>query len=39
MDYHWANSVLLTSAPEGRTAYIHTDLRDPAAILSDPVGG
>ncbi len=28
---------LLTSAPEGRTAYIHADLRDPAAILSDPV--
>ena len=28
---------LLTSAPEGRTAYIHTDLRDPAAIVSDPV--
>ena len=27
---------LLTSAPEGRTAYIHADLRDPAAILSDP---
>jgi len=25
---------LLTSAPEGRTAYIHADLRDPAAILS-----
>jgi hypothetical protein len=28
---------LLASAPEGRTAYIHADLRDPAAILSDPV--
>jgi hypothetical protein len=28
---------LLTSAPEGRTAYIHADMRDPAAILSDPV--
>jgi hypothetical protein len=28
---------LLTSEPEGRTAYIHADLRDPAAILSDPV--
>jgi hypothetical protein len=28
---------LLTSAPEGRAAYIHADLRDPAAILSDPV--
>jgi hypothetical protein len=28
---------LLTSAPEGRTAYIHADLRDPAAILSSPV--
>jgi hypothetical protein len=28
---------LLTSAPEGRTAYIHADLRNPAAILSDPV--
>jgi hypothetical protein len=28
--------VLLTSAPEGRTAYIHGDLRDPAAILSHP---
>jgi hypothetical protein len=27
---------LLTSAPEGRTAYIHADLRDPNAILSDP---
>jgi O-methyltransferase involved in polyketide biosynthesis len=28
---------LLASRPEGRTAYIHADLRDPAAILSDPV--
>jgi hypothetical protein len=28
---------LLTSSPAGRTAYIHADLRDPAAILSDPV--
>jgi hypothetical protein len=28
---------LLTSAPEGRTAYIHADLRDPQAILSNPV--
>ena len=27
---------LLTSAPEGRTAYIQADFRDPAAILSDP---
>jgi S-adenosyl methyltransferase len=27
---------LLTSAPEGRTAYIDADLRYPAAILSDP---
>ncbi len=27
---------LLTSAPEGRTADIHADLRDPAAILSHP---
>jgi hypothetical protein len=27
---------LLTSAPEGRTAYMHADLRDPAAILSHP---
>jgi hypothetical protein len=27
---------LLTSSPEGRTAYIHADLRDPAAILADP---
>jgi S-adenosyl methyltransferase len=28
---------LLTSSPEGRTAYIDADLRDPAAILSHPV--
>jgi hypothetical protein len=28
---------LLTSSPEGRTAYIHADLRDPAGILADPV--
>jgi SAM-dependent methyltransferase len=27
---------LLTSSPEGRTAYVHADLRDPAAITSDP---
>jgi hypothetical protein len=27
---------LLTSSPEGRTAYVHADLRDPAAIVSDP---
>ena len=27
---------LLTSSPEGRTAYIQADLRDPAAILSAP---
>jgi len=27
---------LLASAPEGRTTYIHADLRDPAAILSHP---
>jgi S-adenosyl methyltransferase len=26
---------LLTSSPEGRTAYIQADLRDPAAILGD----
>ena len=30
---------LLTSSPEGRTGYIHADLRDPADILSDPVAG
>jgi hypothetical protein len=28
---------LLASAPEGRTAYIQADLRDPATILSNPV--
>jgi S-adenosyl methyltransferase len=28
---------LLTSAAEGRTAYIDADLRDPAAILDNPV--
>jgi SAM-dependent methyltransferase len=28
---------LLTSSPEGRTSYIHADLRDPAAILADAV--
>jgi hypothetical protein len=28
---------LLTSSPEGRTGYTHADLRDPAAILRDPV--
>jgi hypothetical protein len=28
---------LLTSAPEGQTAYIQADLRDPAEILSSPV--
>jgi hypothetical protein len=27
---------LLTSSPEGRTAYIHADLHHPTAILSDP---
>ena len=27
---------LLSSAPEGRTAYIDADLRDPAAILDNP---
>jgi hypothetical protein len=27
---------LLTSSPEGRTAYVHADLRDPRSILSDP---
>jgi hypothetical protein len=27
---------LLTSAPQGRTAYIQADLRDPAVILSSP---
>jgi hypothetical protein len=28
---------LLISSPEGRTGYIHADLRDPSAILADPV--
>jgi len=28
---------LLASSPEGRTAYIEADLRDPRAILDDPV--
>jgi hypothetical protein len=28
---------LLTSSPEGRTGYIHGDLRDPDIILSDPL--
>jgi hypothetical protein len=28
---------LLTSSPQGRTAYIHADLRDPGEILSSPV--
>jgi len=27
---------LLTSSPEGATAYIHADVRDPGKILSDP---
>jgi hypothetical protein len=27
---------LLSSAPEGRTAYIHADLREPRAILGNP---
>lgn len=27
---------LLTSAPEGRAAYVHADFRNPEAILSDP---
>ncbi len=27
---------LLTSSPEGKTAYIHADLRNPAEILSSP---
>jgi hypothetical protein len=27
---------LLTSSPEGRTAYIHADARDPGAILDSP---
>jgi S-adenosyl methyltransferase len=28
---------LLTSTPEGRTAYIHADLREPESILASPV--
>jgi len=28
---------LLTSSPEGETAYIHADLREPGKILGDPV--
>jgi hypothetical protein len=28
--------VLLSSSPEGRTAYIDADLRDPARILASP---
>jgi hypothetical protein len=28
---------LLTSSPQGRTAYIQADLREPEAILADPV--
>jgi hypothetical protein len=28
---------LLTSSPEGRTGYLQADLRDPEAILGDPV--
>jgi hypothetical protein len=28
---------LLTSSPEGRTAYIHADLRNPVSILNDEV--
>jgi hypothetical protein len=28
---------LLASSPEGRTGYIHDDLRDPASILASPV--
>jgi len=27
---------LLTSSPEGKTAYIHADFRDPEKILADP---
>jgi hypothetical protein len=30
---------LLNSAPEGRTAYIHADLREPRKILDDPALG
>jgi SAM-dependent methyltransferase len=29
--------MLLSSSPEGRTGYIHADLRDPSSILADPV--
>ena len=28
---------LLTSSPQGRTAYLEKDVRDPAAILADPL--
>jgi S-adenosyl methyltransferase len=28
---------LLTGTPQGRTGYIHADLKEPAAILADPV--
>jgi O-methyltransferase involved in polyketide biosynthesis len=28
---------LLTSSPEGKTAYVEADLRDPEAILADPL--
>jgi hypothetical protein len=28
---------LLTSSPQGRTAYVQADLRDPASLLADPV--
>src|SRR6185437_14494565 len=28
---------LLTSTPEGRTAYIHADLKEPRKILDDPL--
>ena len=28
---------LLTSSPQGKTAYIHADLREPEKILADPV--
>jgi hypothetical protein len=27
---------LLTSSPDGRTAYVHADIRDPAALLAAP---
>ena len=33
---HAHAKALLASAPAGRTAYLHGDLRDPAAILSHP---